>query len=252
MKIVLDVIVIAAASAAGLLALGILFCFVCSRFVDPKKQYMTQSGFFRRILYVATGISMFIVRVKIVVEGREKLPDGRFLLVSNHLSNFDPIVTWQGMRDRDLAFISKQANLKIPIFGRIVRRCCFMPIDRSNPLSSAATINTAAELIETDQASVCVYPEGTRSRTGKLLPFHSGVLRIAQKAGVPVVVMTVRNSDKVKKRYPFRSTKIILRIIDVIPAEKAAGHLTNELGEIIKEKMLNDLGGREDRGETAA
>ena len=167
MKIVLYVIVIAAASAAGLLALGILFCFVCSRFVDPKKQYMTQSRFFRRILYVATGISMFIVRVKIVIEGREKLPDGRFLLVSNHLSNFDPIVTWQGMRDRDLAFISKQANLKIPIFGRIVRRCCFMPIDRSNPLSSAATINTAAELIETDQASVCVYPEGTRSRTGR-------------------------------------------------------------------------------------
>ena len=242
MKTALDVLLIILVSVLGLLAIGILFCAVCALFVDPKKQYTKQSRFYRRVLYCATAISMFIVRVKIKLEGREKLPEGRFLLVSNHLSNFDPIVTWQAMRDRDLAFISKGANLKIPIFGRIARRCCFMSIDRSNPMASASTINTAAGLIESGEASVCVYPEGTRSRTGKLLPFHNGVLRIAQKANVPVVVMTVRDSDKVKKRYPFRGTKIVLRIVDVIPPERVTGHLTNELGGIVREMILRDLG----------
>ncbi len=241
MEIFLNIILVVLISVTGIFVAAILFCGICALFVNPKRQYMKRSGFYRRLLYTATAVSMVIVRVRIRLEGREKLPEGRFLLVSNHLSNFDPIVTWQAMRDKDLAFISKSANLKIPIFGRIVRRCCFMSIDRKNPLSSAETINTAAELIKTGQASVCVYPEGTRSRTGELLPFHSGVLRIAQKAGVPVVVMTVGNTEKVKKRYPFRSTETVLRIIDVIPAEKAVGHLTNELGRIIREEMLTDL-----------
>ena len=242
MDTVLTVLIAVLLTAAGLFAAAILFCGVCALFVDPKKQYMKQSRFYRGILYAATAVALVIVMVRIRIEGREKLPDGRFLLVCNHISNFDPIVTWQALRDRDVAFISKASNFKVPIFGRIARRCCFLPIDRESPMHSAKTINAAAELIETSEASVCVYPEGKRSRTGELLPFHNGVLRIAQKTGSPVVVMTVRNTDKVKKRYPFRSTEVFLKIIDVIPPERVAGHMTNELGNAIREEILADLG----------
>lgn len=65
--------------------------------------------------------------IYIHTEGIDKIPkDGRFLFVSNHRSNFDPILTWYVLKDYDLAFISKAENFRIPIFGRIIRKCCFI------------------------------------------------------------------------------------------------------------------------------
>lgn len=99
----------------------------------------------------------------------EKLPKNeRFLLVCNHRSKFDPILTWYVLRDYNLAFISKPENF---------RRCCFMAIDRENPRNALKTIHQAAELIKQNEVSVAVYPEGTRSKTCELLPFHNGICR---------------------------------------------------------------------------
>ena len=55
-----------------------------------------------------------------------KIPEGtRFVLVGNHQSKFDPILSWYILRKKDIAFISKPENFKQPIFGRIIRKCCF-------------------------------------------------------------------------------------------------------------------------------
>ena len=166
------------AALLGLCLLYVLFLTVCALLVDTKKEYEHDSPFYRRLLYG-----------HIHVDGMEKLPkDGRFLLVCNHRSNFDPILTWQVMKERNLAFVSKAENFRIPIFGRIIRRCCFMAIDRENPRNALLTIEKAAKLIASDEVSIGIYPEGTRSKECVLLPFHNGVFKIAQKASVPIVV----------------------------------------------------------------
>ena len=137
------------AALLGLCLLYVLFLTVSALLVDPQKEYEHDSPFYRRLLYGATACCIRLLHIHIHVDGMEKLPkDGQFLLVCNHRSNFDPILTWQAMKERNLAFVSKAENFQIPIFGRIIRRCCFMAIDRENPRNALLTIEKAAKLIE--------------------------------------------------------------------------------------------------------
>lgn len=214
---------------------------ISSLFVNPKRDYQKNSKYYRWLLQTATTAALKLLGVHIHVSGMEKVPQNtRFLLVSNHRSNYDPIVTWHVLRKYDLAFVSKPENFKIPMFGRIIRKCCFLPIDRENPRNAIVTINKAADLIKADTVSMGIYPEGTRSREENMLPFHNGVFKIAKKADVPVVVITVTGTDNIHKRL-FRGTEVQLKVLDVIPANKVAVMKTAELGELAALMMNHDL-----------
>ena len=211
-------------------------------FVNPKKEYKKDSRLYRFLLNVASGIGLWVMRVKVRVNGTEKLPkDQKLLFVGNHRSNFDPIITWYMFRDWNISFISKAGNFKIPIFGRLIRRCCFMVIDRENPRKAIGTINSAGELLRSGEVSIGVYPEGTRSKTGELLPFHSGVLRIAQKGNAGIAIIAMKGTERIHKNYPFRASRIEVEVLDVIPAEQVAATRTNDLCEMIREKLENRL-----------
>lgn len=172
----------------GLIAAYFLIPGFLGLFANPKKEYTKDSKLYRFILNAATVIGLKVMRVKVHITGMEKLPKGqKILFVGNHRSNFDPLITWYVFRDWNISFISKAGNFKIPFFGRIIRRCCFMVIDRESPRKAINTINHAGELLKSGEVSVGVYPEGTRSKTGELLPFHGGVLKIAQKANTAVI-----------------------------------------------------------------
>lgn len=71
-----------------------------------------------------------------------------------------------------------------------------MAIDRENPRNALLTIEKAAKLIESDEVSIGIYPEGTRSKECVLLPFHNGVFKIAQKASVPIVVASIQERSR--------------------------------------------------------
>ena len=215
------------AALVGLCLLYVLFLTVCALLVDTKKEYEHDSPFYRRLLYGATACCIRLLHIHIHVDGMEKLPkDGRFLLVCNHRSNFDPILTWQVMKERNLAFVSKAENFQIPIFGRIIRRCCFMAIDRENPRNALLTIEKAAKLIASDEVSIGIYPEGTRSKECVLLPFHNGVFKIAQKASVPI-----------HKNWYRRRSDVQFRIIETIPTEFVSANRTSAIGERVHNEL---------------
>jgi len=114
-------------------------------FINPKKEYKKDSKLYRFLLNTASGIALWIIRVKVRISGIEMLPKGeKLLFVGNHRSNFDPIITWYMLRNWNISYISKTGNFKIPIFGRIIRRCCFMAIDRESPRKAINTINQAS------------------------------------------------------------------------------------------------------------
>ena len=198
--------------------LYVLFLGICWLLVDPEKEYDKNSRFYRFVLDSATAAAMKLLRIHVHVSGIEKIPkDTKVLFVCNHRSNFDPIITWYGLKKWKLAFISKPENFKIPFFGRIIRKCCFMPIDREKPRNAIVTINRAAKLLKKQEVSIGVYPEGTRSKTGRLLPFHNGVFKIAQKAEAPIVVLCVTGTESIRKRTPFKRTDVYLDVLDVFP-----------------------------------
>ncbi|MBR5263973.1 MAG: 1-acyl-sn-glycerol-3-phosphate acyltransferase [Clostridia bacterium] len=226
----------------GWLFLYILGLFLFSLCIDMKKPRTKDHPFVRFLIAETVRLVCQLGRVKIVTEGLEKMPAGRFLLISNHRSMFDPLVSLVAFKKFPMAFVTKPENLRLPLVGRIIRYCCFLPIDRENPRSAIRAINSAAELIKTDTLSVGIYPEGTRNKgEAVLLPFHSGVLMIAQKAGVPVVAVTAENTEKVVKNFPLRKTVVKLTVCDVIPAEAVASARTDDLGNTLYATMEKQL-----------
>lgn len=234
----------------GLLLAAALFAALVaasSLFVDGKKIYDDRAPYYRFLMNTLVRIILCFCRVRLRVTGLETLPqDSCFLLVCNHISALDPIVTLYALRSRRLAFVAKEEVLRIPVIGKLLRRCCTLAIDRENPRNAMKTITKAAELIKLAGISVGIYPEGTRSRTGELLPFHNGVFKIALNAGAPVVVAVIRGSERVRKRAPFRSTDVTLTFTDVIPAAVVAQtRRTDTLAALARSSML-----RAESGET--
>lgn len=219
------------------------FTAICALFVNPKKEYAKKSPFYRRLLNVDTWFAMKVLRIKIEVAGAEKTPrNERFVLVGNHRSNYDPIVTWLVFQKYDLAFVSKADNFKIPIFGRIIRKCCFMAIDRENPKNALKTLRNASDLIVNDVASVAVYPEGTRNKTAEgVLPFHNGVFKIAQRANAPIVTVGIEGTEQIHKRTPWRKTVVRLEVLDVIPSDEVQASRTVEIGKRVETKLTEWL-----------
>ena len=230
----------------GLVSLLLAYCLliiVSSFFVDMNKEYERDSKYYRWLLNSSTALMTKIARIHVKVTGRQKLPKGRFLLVCNHRSKFDPILSWMVFSKENLSFISKPENFKVPFYGRIIHRCFFMPIDRENPRNAIKTVKRAAQLINDDVASVAVYPEGTRNYGEGLLPFHNAMFKIAQKANVPIVVMTAKGTYDIQKNFPLHRSRVELDVLAVLPADEVKSMKTSAIGERVAEIMNKNLRG---------
>ncbi len=178
--------------------------------------------------------------VRYAVTGDEKIPDDQaFLLVCNHRTAYDPIVTIASLTKWDLCFVGKPEVFKIPVVGAAMKRVGFFPIDRDNPRNAVTAIKHAAELIGQQGRSVGIYPEGTRCRTEEMLPFHAGSFKIAKLANCPVVVTSIRY----EKRWLFPGFKRVqLHVADVIDVDFVKENNTNALAERAQEAIKKDLG----------
>ncbi len=233
---------------AGLLLAFYFVVWLISLTVDMKKPAPADDHPVCRaiVVYVIAQLCRF-ARLRIHYMGDEKLPAGRFLAVSNHRSAYDPISTVWALRKRPTAIITKPENHRIPIAGPMIYQANFLPIDRSDPREAMKTINAAAELLKNDVVSVGIYPEGTRNKTPEegLLPFHNGVFKIAQKAGVPLAVMTVRGTEDIGRNFPWRRTEVYLHVCEVIGPGELKGS-TAAVSERVREIMERDLAAAEE------
>jgi len=224
-----------------LLLLYFLFLGVCALLVNPEKEYEKNSLFYRFLLDSATAAAMKLLRIRVHVSGMDKIPKNtKVLFVCNHRSNFDPIVTWYALKKWKIAFVSKPENFKVPFFGRIIRKCCFLPIDRKNPKKAIVTINKAAKLLKKQEVSVGIYPEGTRSKSCQLLPFHNGVFKIAQKAESPIVVLCITGTEKISQRTPFQHTDVYLDVLEVFPGENIKEVKTETIGMMVRHLIMTN------------
>ena len=99
---------------------------VSALLVDDKKEYDRNSRYYRWLLNSSTAIGVWLLRVRIHVSGLEKIPqDTRFLLVGNHRSNFDPLVTWLVFRKYDVAYVSgvRPPDSEMRVYGDRPREC---------------------------------------------------------------------------------------------------------------------------------
>ena len=179
--------------------------------------------------------------VRLTKSGFEKLPENeRFVVVCNHRSMFDPLTAIDAFRGYDMSYISKPENFKLPLVGPYMYGIGSVAIDRENDRQALKDILQAADYIKRGLCSMCIYPEGTRSKDAELLPFHAGSFKLAQKAGVGIAVAAVDGTEKVKNRL-FRKTKVHLAILDFIPAEKVKEMKATELADYSRNMIMEHL-----------
>lgn len=140
----------------------------------------------------------FLVRItgsKIIVKGKENIPDSACLIISNHQSNFDiPILA--GYLDKRIGFIAKKELEKVPVISHWMRQIHCVFIDRENPRQAVRALADAAKTLQ-EGNSLVIFPEGTRSKGEQMNVFKKGSLRLADKSGVPVVPVTIDGSYKI-------------------------------------------------------
>ena len=182
-----------------------------------------------------------LLRVKVRFNGMEKLPDEPFVLVSNHLSNFDPIVVLSKIKKRRIAFISKESNFKIPVAGVYVHNAGFLAIDRENAMNALRTLKRAAEIINREQMIMGIYPEGTRSKSGELLEFKEGAFLLARRANVPIVVISTKGTNRIAGQSPWRRTTVELNVLDIIDRETVKATPLADMSSRVRTTIAQDL-----------
>lgn len=140
-------------------------------------------------------VALGLAGVKAAVSGAEHIPDGPVIFMSNHQSSFD-IPALLATMPRRIHWIAKKELFDIPVFGQSMRRGGYIPLDRGDGRKALQSMDAAAAAIRLGK-SVVMFPEGTRSEDGHLLPFKRGGFILARKAAVPVIPVTINGSGKV-------------------------------------------------------
>ena len=229
----------------GLVLLGFLgLLYMCKR-VDQNVPQEEDDKFYRIVADFVIGAALPFLRIRIKKSGLEKVPaKGRFLLVCNHCNDSDPIILLHCLRKFQLAFISKRENSTMFVIGPMMHKLQCQLINRENDREALKTIIKCIQIIKEDKASIAVFPEGgILSEDGKLHKFKAGVFKIAQKANVPIVVCTLKNTKEVVKNIKrLKPSAVEMKVLDVIPAEELKGVTTVDIAHRCYDLMAADLG----------
>lgn len=131
-----------------------------------------------------------LVGVRVVVHGLERLPRGASIVMANHSSNLDPPVLIPLLPGRVVIYL-KASLMKIPVLGYAMRLAGFIPVLRDGSVESAKAASAAAERALEQGSCLVLFPEGTRSRDGSLLPFKRGPFILAMQSRAPVVPVSI-------------------------------------------------------------
>lgn len=135
-------------------------------------------------------------RIELQVLGRDHLRPGEtYLVMSNHQSLYDIPVLFHVVGP-NIRMIAKKELFRVPVFGGALAVAGFVSIDRSNRHAAIRSLDKARELLASG-THVWISPEGTRSRSGALLPFKKGAFHLALESGLPILPVTLSGTRNV-------------------------------------------------------
>jgi 1-acyl-sn-glycerol-3-phosphate acyltransferase len=214
-------------------ALAALFLAVYAVIVGlPLVLYAAVTGSINALFWAGRAGTIWALRVagiRIRAEGLENIPGGTCLFAANHTSNADP-PSVVGAIPRRIAILAKKSLFSIPIVGVAFRLAHFVPVNRADSRAAMGSIDEAAGHMK-NGTSYLIYPEGTRSPDGRLLPFKRGAFVLAIRAGVPVVPVACSNAHRIlpKNSWRVRPGEIVVRFC---PPVDAAAYREDQRGEL--------------------
>lgn len=225
----------------GAVVLYFSLLLIWSLFLPKKKPIRQPKPICSFMIRITMKWLMQLLGIRVVLKGLERMPNEPCVIVSNHLSAFDPMTMLAVMRGRKLVYISKESNFKIPIVGNFLYHAGFLGIDRSNGVRAMRTLERAGEMMRDRGVDVGIYPEGTRSRTGELLRFKPGAFVLAQNAQAPIVVVTTKGSDRLFKEFHIGPTRVELEVQEIVDKETVLALSRDELMAKTREIMEKAL-----------
>jgi 1-acyl-sn-glycerol-3-phosphate acyltransferase len=181
--------------------------------------------------------NLWVCGVKVRATGQDRLDPRRvYLFMSNHQSQFDILALTAALKGFPIRWVAKQELRKVPVLGLCMRLTQQVLVDRQSRTQAVAVIRQVKKLLDAG-ISVIFFPEGTRSRDGRLLPFKPGGFAVAVEAGVPVVPVTIHGSRAV---LPSGEWKVRSGTIEVLFGEpiQLATHLPKKMA---REELLRQV-----------
>lgn len=185
--------------------------------------------------------ALWILGIHVRAEGVENIPPGVCIFAANHVSNLDPIAFVPAI-PRRVALLAKKQVFRIPILSTAMRMAKLVPVDRDDREAAAASIETAVKYLK-EGVSFAVYPEGTRSRDGRLQPFKKGTFLMAIRAGVPVVPVSIVGAQNLMRKGEWfvRSGDVTIRFGPSVDASKYAENQRGDLLARVEELVAAGL-----------
>jgi 1-acyl-sn-glycerol-3-phosphate acyltransferase len=147
------------------------------------------------------GLHLKVSGVKVVVEGLENIKKPPYVFMCNHQSALD-IYTLLAFLPLSFKWVAKRQLFRIPFIGWSMNRAGYISIDRENPREALKSIEEAAGKIR-EGMNIIIFPEGTRSLDGKLLPFKKGGFTLALRAMVPIVPIGIYGTSRLQPKGSF-------------------------------------------------
>jgi len=171
----------------------------------------------------------------VIAEGLENIPrDQAVMYACNHSSMFDIWALFATLPG-SVRFVAKQELFKIPLLGGAMRAVGHIPIDRAARKKAFEAYDEAARTIQQGTSSILVFPEGTRSRTGELLPFKNAPFGLAIAAQVPIIPVYVHHTFEILPKGAWRLRSRPIRLLVAPPIA------TRGLGPDDRERLRDEV-----------
>ncbi|MCH7704206.1 MAG: 1-acyl-sn-glycerol-3-phosphate acyltransferase [Planctomycetes bacterium] len=196
------------------------------------------------VSYVWSHYTLIVAGVRLSIEGSEHLAGGGpFFFVGNHQSALDIAIICEATRG-DVRFLAKSSLFRIPVFGWDLRRYGYIPIDRKHPRETHRALTRMLSRMGRNPVSLVMFPEGTRSPDGEMLPFRQGAMKICQRAGLPIVPFSIQGTRAVLRRgvYKIRPGSVRLVFGKAIPADEVEAMTARALADRLWREVANGLG----------
>ena len=170
-------------------------------------------------------IMCIITLCPVKVTGREKLDKNQsYIFVANHQGAYDIFLLY-GYLGQPIKWVMKQSLRKLPFIGKACESAGFIFVDSSSPKAAARTIQEAEQRLK-DGASIAIFPEGSRSKTGKIERFKKGAYQMAMDLQLPIVPVTINGSYDVMSIHTVFITPHKMEVIIHDPIQ--TNHLVSE------------------------
>lgn len=178
-------------------------------------------------------LSVTFTKINILNGLNQLKVDENYIFMCNHKSYFDIYILFVLLKCFDFVLLVKKELFKIPLFGWALKKLGYISIDRGNTKKAVKNFIDVVNIIKRGR-SVAIFPEGTRSIDGRLLPLKRGAFTIAERTKLKIVPIKIGDTHLINSRGKFLITPFKKIDVKIFPPIETSGKNIDELMEIVR------------------